>query len=373
MIGAAQLAALRDGATFLNTARPALVDAAALEAELTSGRIAGILDVTEPDPLPAGHPLLGLPNVFVTPHVAGAMGNELHRLAELAVVEVERFAAGEPPVHPVQPGRPGPHRVSALAPGLCSVTMRQLGIEEVARLAAEAGLRAIEWGGDVHVPPGDADAAQRARRASDAAGVTCASYGSYLLADGDGSPATVARVLDTAVDLGAPNVRVWTPFGVLPGSSRTNEVVDALGAASAAASERDLTLGIEFHGGTLTETASSATALLDAVGATNLSTYWQPPYWLPARPVVDDVTEVVALAPRLAHVHVYEWLGAEERRPLREGSQRWRAVLGALRSGAGPRTSPTSRTAFLEFVAADDPAALLRDARTLLDLLAEQS
>ncbi len=102
MVGAAQLALLRDGATFLNTARPALVDSAALEAELVSGRIAGILDVTDPDPLPAGHPLLGLPNVFVTPHVAGAMGNELHRLAELAVVEVERYARGESPLHPVQ-------------------------------------------------------------------------------------------------------------------------------------------------------------------------------------------------------------------------------------------------------------------------------
>jgi phosphoglycerate dehydrogenase-like enzyme len=102
MIGAAQLAALRDGATFINTARPALVDSAALEAELTSGRIAAILDVADPDPLPAGHPLLGLPNVFVTPHVAGAMGNELHRLAELAVVEVERYAREEPPLHRVR-------------------------------------------------------------------------------------------------------------------------------------------------------------------------------------------------------------------------------------------------------------------------------
>jgi phosphoglycerate dehydrogenase-like enzyme len=101
MIGAAQLAALRDGATILNTARPALVDAAALEAELASGRIAGILDVTEPEPLPPGHPLLGLPNVFVTPHVAGAMGNELHRLAALAVDEVERYARDEAPAYPV--------------------------------------------------------------------------------------------------------------------------------------------------------------------------------------------------------------------------------------------------------------------------------
>jgi phosphoglycerate dehydrogenase-like enzyme len=102
MIGAPQLARLRDGAVFLNTARPALVDQAALERELAAGRIAAILDVTEPDPLPADHPLLALPNVFVTPHVAGAMGNELCRLAELAVDEVERYARGEPPRHPVR-------------------------------------------------------------------------------------------------------------------------------------------------------------------------------------------------------------------------------------------------------------------------------
>ena len=101
MIGVAQLALLHDGVTVVNTARPALVDQGALTAELVSGRLAAVLDVTEPDPLPAGHVLLTLPNVFVTPHVAGAMGNELRRLSELAVVEVERYAAGEPPVYPV--------------------------------------------------------------------------------------------------------------------------------------------------------------------------------------------------------------------------------------------------------------------------------
>ncbi len=101
MVGAAQLALLHDGVTVLNTARPALVDQDALVAELTSGRLAAVLDVTEPDPLPVGHPLLMLPNAFVTPHVAGAMGNELRGLSELAVEEVERFAAGEPPLYPV--------------------------------------------------------------------------------------------------------------------------------------------------------------------------------------------------------------------------------------------------------------------------------
>ena len=102
MIGVAQLARLHDGVTVLNTARPALIDQDALLAELIAGRLAAVLDVTEPDPLPAGHSLLALPNAFITPHVAGAMGNELVRLSELAVQEVERFVAGEPPRYPVR-------------------------------------------------------------------------------------------------------------------------------------------------------------------------------------------------------------------------------------------------------------------------------
>jgi phosphoglycerate dehydrogenase-like enzyme len=101
MIGARQLARLRDGAVFINTARPALVDQDALLAELRSRRVAAILDVTQPEPLPPGHELLALPNVFVTPHIAGSLGPEVTRMSELAVQEVERYARGEPPLHPV--------------------------------------------------------------------------------------------------------------------------------------------------------------------------------------------------------------------------------------------------------------------------------
>jgi 3-dehydroshikimate dehydratase len=247
--------------------------------------------------------------------------------------------------------------VSRIAPGLCSVTMRHLTVEEVAKLAAEAGLRAIEWGGDVHVPPGDDTAVRRAVTAAAVAGLECASYGSYLLADGDGAKETALRALDAAVALGAPNVRVWTPFGVDPGSPRTGEVVDALATVAALAAERDLRLGLEFHAHTLTATAASTLDLLAAVDAPNLSTYWQPPYWLPARAPADDAAEVASLGDHLSHLHVYEWAGAEDRRQLLEGDTRWRAVLAAL--------SDSPRVAFLEFVAGDDPRALLADARTL--------
>jgi phosphoglycerate dehydrogenase-like enzyme len=101
MIGAAELAQMMDGATLVNTARGSLVDHDALLDELKTGRISAVLDVTEPEPLPPGHPLLDLPNCVVTPHLAGSQGTELSRLAELVIEEIRRFAAGEPPLHPV--------------------------------------------------------------------------------------------------------------------------------------------------------------------------------------------------------------------------------------------------------------------------------
>lgn len=100
MISSSVLAALPDGATLVNTARGALVDQVALVDELQRGRLRAVLDVTEPDPLAPAHPLYTLPNAFLTPHLAGSMGNELRRLGRAALAEVERFVAGESFAHP---------------------------------------------------------------------------------------------------------------------------------------------------------------------------------------------------------------------------------------------------------------------------------
>ncbi|MEZ0166566.1 hydroxyacid dehydrogenase [Kineococcus sp. LSe6-4] len=101
LVDARVLAALRDGTTLVNTARGAVVDAAALEAELRTGRFTSVLDVTDPEPLPADSPLWDLPNVVLTPHLAGSQGNELRRLTAAAAAEVDRLAAGLPLHHPV--------------------------------------------------------------------------------------------------------------------------------------------------------------------------------------------------------------------------------------------------------------------------------
>jgi phosphoglycerate dehydrogenase-like enzyme len=102
MIGAAQLAALPDGATVINTARGAILDHDALLNECETGRISAILDVTEPEPLPADSLFYQLRNVLVTPHVAGAQGLEIRRLGAWALDELERYGRGEPLAHEIK-------------------------------------------------------------------------------------------------------------------------------------------------------------------------------------------------------------------------------------------------------------------------------
>jgi len=101
MIDARRLGLLRDGATFINTARGSIVDQEALVRELVTGRISAVIDVTEPEVLPADSPLYDLPNVLLTPHIAGAIGTERERLGTLVVDEIERFVRGEPLLHRV--------------------------------------------------------------------------------------------------------------------------------------------------------------------------------------------------------------------------------------------------------------------------------
>jgi phosphoglycerate dehydrogenase-like enzyme len=99
-----RLALIPDGGVLINTARGSLVDTDALVAELAGGRISAILDVTDPEPLPADSPLFDLPNVFLTPHIAGSHGNELDRLGRTVVAELERLITGVPLAHQILPG-----------------------------------------------------------------------------------------------------------------------------------------------------------------------------------------------------------------------------------------------------------------------------
>lgn len=91
-----RLSLMHDGTVLINTSCGSLVDTHALIGHCVAGRLDAVLDVTRPRPLPRGHPLLSLPNVLVTPGLAGAQGWELRRLGSDTVAEIERFARGIP-------------------------------------------------------------------------------------------------------------------------------------------------------------------------------------------------------------------------------------------------------------------------------------
>ncbi|MFE9885058.1 hydroxyacid dehydrogenase [Streptomyces scopuliridis] len=96
------LTSMRPDSVLINTSRGAVVDQDALTDVLRRERIRAVLDVTEPEALPPDHPLWTCENALITPHLAGSQGNETRRLADLAVGEVERWAAGDGFAHPVR-------------------------------------------------------------------------------------------------------------------------------------------------------------------------------------------------------------------------------------------------------------------------------
>lgn len=96
MVGAAQLSRLRDGALFINTARAALVDEAALLQALQTGRFVAALDVFDQEPLPVDSPFRQLSNVILSPHAAGHTADTYHRQGMAMVEEVHRLLQGEP-------------------------------------------------------------------------------------------------------------------------------------------------------------------------------------------------------------------------------------------------------------------------------------
>lgn len=249
--------------------------------------------------------------------------------------------------------------------GLASVTFRRFSPAEVVKVAERAGLRGVEWAGDTHVLPGAIREAIRVREMTMNAGLQVVSYGSYYVAGDDrATPTTFERVLDTAVALGAPNIRVWA--GRVDGSCATDlqkrAVVDDLRRICDLAGKCEVRISTEFHSETLSSTAEQTCWLLEQVARPNFRTYWQP---ATTKSFSECLDELEKLSPRLENLHVFHWLGAkQERRLLSEAASVWKRYLALATARASD-----CRFALLEFVEGDSLDALWSDARTLRSCL----
>lgn len=245
--------------------------------------------------------------------------------------------------------------------GLVSVTFRKLKPREVVDLVAQAGLAGIEWGGDIHVPHGDAARAREAAKMTKEAGLKVAAYGSYYYAGQEGPPA-FEGVLDSALELGATLIRIWAGKkspSEANAADRKKVVDDSVRVAEMAA-KRKVAVAFEFHNNTLTETTESAVQLLKEIGRPNVRSYWQPHG---KEPMTTQLQGLDAVLPWLAHVHCYCWSG-NERQPLEAGESNWKQYLARIRKAKG------DRYVMIEFVKDDSPEAFVRDAATLRKWLA---
>ncbi|MCL2445372.1 MAG: TIM barrel protein [Oscillospiraceae bacterium] len=235
--------------------------------------------------------------------------------------------------------------------GLTSITFRNLNWLENICVACECGLQGIEWGGDIHVPPGDIALAGEVAQATREAGLAVLSYGSYYRL---GAGQDFAPVLASAVALNAPIIRVWA--GTKASAKYTTEerelaVADATRIAAQAAAH-GITVALEYHRDTLTDNATSAVDFLQAAG--NIKTYWQPN---PELTRSQNLQELQAVLPWLTYVHVFQWRHDGTRLPLQEGTDDWAAYFAAAGKHAG--------AAILEFVKDNSPAQCAQDAMTL--------
>lgn len=250
-----------------------------------------------------------------------------------------------------------------IRPGICSVTFRDLPVDRVVALTARAGLECIEWSGNAHVLPGDADAARRARELTEQAGLAVASYGAYLRFDGSDEPGTDRGVIDVAAAMGAPRVRVWAggKDSADVGPDERALIVRRIQDFADAAGEAGLEVGLEFHGRTLTDEVSSTERLLVEIGRENVRTYWQPHQGMTSDQAVQTLHRVL---PQVSTIHVFSWWPMAKRLPLAERADLWREVFAVLAAEG------SHRDALLEFVPGDDPEVLDREAATLRELIA---
>ncbi|HEY5753334.1 MAG TPA: TIM barrel protein [Chthoniobacterales bacterium] len=246
--------------------------------------------------------------------------------------------------------------------GLVSITFRQLKPREIVPLVQQAGLQCIEWGGDIHVPVGDIHAAHDVAKLTADAGLTIVAYGSYYRTGYSlpGEP-SFETIIETAVALGAPCIRVWpgrvssetaTPSdwkAIINDSLRCARLAEAAG----------LCIAYEYHSGTLTDTVDSTRRLLEATVHPAIYTLWQPPYDQTKEHCLESLRAVIQTE-RLHHVHAFHWWpDSANRLSLADGADRWQAYIAEIKKAAN------SPAVLLEFLPNNDPHLLTREAAIL--------
>jgi 3-dehydroshikimate dehydratase len=245
-----------------------------------------------------------------------------------------------------------------ISTGLVSVSFRHLTPREIVGLVAKAELDGIEWGGDVHVPHGDLKRAREVARMTLEAGLSMPSYGSYYrTAWGSPNNPSFEAVLETALELETPCIRVWA--GNIGSAAADEEwwqrvIEDSYKIASMAEKE-NIVVAFEYHANTLTDTNDSALELIKKINHSNIKSYWQPPL---EQDIPERIRGLTQILPYLANIHAYQW-DKRERLAFSEGFDEWKEYFRIVKE------ADKNCYALLEFVKGDTPEQFIEDAKAL--------
>ncbi len=210
--------------------------------------------------------------------------------------------------------------------GLVSVSFRDKSVDEIIKYTKQAGLQAIEWGSDIHVPFGNIELAKDVKEKTEKAGLTVSSYGSYFRF---GVPENTDEIwqsyLNTALALGCSVIRVWC------GNQGSREIsveeydlaVEQAKRYCQMAEKSGITVTMECHNYTITDDYDSTLKFLKDVSCSNLKMYWQPNQFRADDYNIDSLN---ALLDYIVNIHVFYWIG-KEKFPLSDGYTIWKKYV----------------------------------------------
>lgn len=209
--------------------------------------------------------------------------------------------------------------------GLVSISFRELKSKKIIEITKQSGLKAIEWGGDVHVPSGAYDVAKAVRKKTEESQLLMPEYGSYYELGCENSVG-IESVVRTAEVLGCNRIRVWASNKnrmAMSEKEYSNAVNDAKGICKR---YPETTFCLECHNQTLTEDYFSAINYFNDVGCDNLKMIWQPNQH---KSYEYNIKALEMLLPYVVGVHVFSWEG-NNMYSLDTHSDRWARYLNIL-------------------------------------------
>ena len=241
--------------------------------------------------------------------------------------------------------------------GLCSVSFKRVAPEEILKGMLDAGLKYIEWAGKVHAPYNDFEKIKNLLSLQRQYGIECSSYGTYFYLMHNELD-ELKQCINVAKMLGTSVLRIWT--GKKGSKDYTDDEKEKLfeecRRAADIAEKENVTLCMEFHNNSFTDTAKSSIELMEAVNSPNFKMYWQP-----NSTDSEDVriNNAQLLSPYTVNIHVFHSVDSVQKNLL-DGIELWKKYLNEF---------PGGNTLLLEFMPDGKLESLSGEAKALKNIV----